>query len=198
MKKCILYRIVRPLLKIYLAIFYKPTIEGKENIPTTGPVVLCGNHTNYLDPLLLGSATKRTIRFLAKNELHKGFKKIFFESVGTIPVDRKNKDTFALKCAVEALNNNELIGIFPEGTINRTNDIIMPFKYGAVSMASKSNATIVPFAITGKYKKFKKNVKLTIGKPYKIEDINNLEKENKRLMKKVTDLIKKNGVHNER
>ena len=55
------------------------------------------------------------------------------------------------------LEEDKLIGIFPEGTFNRTNDIVMPFKYGAVSMASKTNSTVVNFSITGKYKLFKKN-----------------------------------------
>lgn len=55
--------------------------------------------------------------------------------MGCIPVDRKIHDENAKSEAIEVLKNNEVIGIFPEGTVNRTNDIILPFKYGAVSFA---------------------------------------------------------------
>ena len=82
------------------------------------------------------------------------------------------------------------MGIFPEGTINRTKDIIMPFKKGAVVMAIKTNSPIVPFAINGKYKK--NELKIIFGKPYypKTEDA---EKEIEILEDKVIDLIKRLG-----
>ena len=63
----------------------------------------------------------------------------------------------------------------------------MPFKYGAVSFAKKTNAYLVPFAITGKYKLFKKSVKITYGKPYKVTG--DLEKENQKLMDIVEKMI---------
>lgn len=113
--------------------------------------------------------------------------KWFFKGMGIIPVDRKNKNPLALKEAINNLNNNNVIGIFPEGTTNKTKNIIMPFKYGAVKMAKEANAYIVPFSITGEYKFFGK-LKITFGKPYKVS--NDLEKENNILMEKVTNLIK--------
>ena len=91
--------------------------------------------------------------------------------------------------AIKVLEQEKLIGIFPEGTFNKTKDIIMPFKYGAVSMASKTNSTIVPFSITGKYKLFQKNsVTICFGKPYKIET-DDLTIANEQLMGKVKELI---------
>ena len=69
----------------------------------------------------------------------------------------------------------------------------MPFKYGAVSFAKKTNSLIVPFSITGKYK-IGGNIKITYGKPYKVSD--DLEKENNILMNKVINLIK--GDNNEK
>jgi 1-acyl-sn-glycerol-3-phosphate acyltransferase len=89
---------------------------------------------------------------------------------------------------INALNNNLIVGIFPEGTINKTKDIIMPFKYGAVKMAFETKKMIVPFSITNKYKFLKKSVVITYGKPYYIKS-DDLEKENKILMNKVTKLI---------
>ena len=80
MKEPRLYRIVRPILTFLFKLLFHPHIINKENIPLKGRIVLAGNHTNYLDCLLLISATKRTIHFLAKDDLSKGVKKIIFNN----------------------------------------------------------------------------------------------------------------------
>lgn len=180
-----LYKFLRPLLYIFIKL-YRPTIIGKENIPN-GRCVLAGNHTSYYDPLLIGMSTKRCVHFFAKAELNKGFKKIIFNNIGIIPVNRKIKDKNAVNMGIQTLNEDKLVAIFPEGTINRTDDIIMPFKFGAVKIASETDAPIVPFAIVGKYKFMKKNVKIIFGKSYKINS--DLEIENKKLENKVKKLI---------
>ena len=171
MKKYILYKIARPIIKTFMNITFRIEV---------------GNHTSYLDPLLLISSTKRTIRFLAKKEIHKGILKNIFISAGTIPVDRSKKDKNAKIKTKEALLNKELVCIFPEGTINRTKDLILPFKYGTVSFASITNTDIIPFIITGKYKLFQKNIKIKFLPPYKIQT-QDLKKENENLM----EIIKK-------
>lgn len=187
-----IYRILRPIIKGLFIVLYRPNIIGKENIPKEGRVVVCGNHTHNWDSPLLMCSTKRTIHFLAKDELFKGIGKYFFKSMACIPVNRRQKDHNALESAIKVLEEDKLIGIFPEGTFNKTNDIVMPFKFGAVSMASKTNSTIVPFSITGKYKLFKKNsVTICFGKPYKI-NTDDLAKANEELMEKVSKLILKN------
>lgn len=188
--KAVLYGLLRPMLTVFIKHKYKATVIGKENIPKKGPVILCGNHTNNMDCLLLGSCTKRTIYYMAKKELHIGLKKHFFRAVGTIPIDRKaSSNPDARNAALDVLSDGKVIGIFPEGTINRTDDIIMPFKFGAVSLAQKSGATVVPFAIVGSYND--KNLIIEFSKPYQIKS-KNLEKENNILMRKVTKLIVKN------
>ena len=187
-----IYRILRQIIKGLFIVLYRPNIIGKENIPKEGRVVVCGNHTHNWDSPLLMCSTKRTIHFLAKDELFKGIGKYFFKSMACIPVNRRQKDHNALESAIKVLEEDKLIGIFPEGTFNKTNDIVMPFKFGAVSMASKTNSTIVPFSITGKYKLFKKNsVTICFGKPYKI-NTDDLTKANEELMEKVSKLILKN------
>ena len=87
-------------------------------------------------------------------------------------------------------------GAFQSIVTSLVNDIIMPFKFGAVSMSSKTNSTIVPFSITGKYKIFRKNsVTICFGKPYKI-NTDSLEEANNELMDKVKTLIIKNRKDN--
>ena len=186
--KYILYRIVRTLGYPIFLLLYRPEFEGRSNIPKSGSVILAGNHTNNLDAAIMLAGPKRVVHMLAKKELFKSkISNAFFRSMGCIPVDRKIHDENAKSEAIEALKNNEVIGIFPEGTVNRTNDIILPFKYGAVSFAKKTGAYIVPFTITGKYKLFRRSIKITYGKPYKVTD--DLEIENEKLMNIITKML---------
>lgn len=182
------YKIVRPIVGVIFKILYRPTIVGRENIPKTGGVVLAGNHTKWLDPIMLIAVTKRQVHFLAKDELFHGKTKLIVKGMGCIPVNRKIHDKNALNQGYKTLENNNVIGIFPEGTINRTKDVIMPFKIGAVKMANKTNSNLIPFTITGKYKLFKKSIRIEFYKPIKVKD--NLDKENEKLM----DIISKNLI----
>lgn len=181
MKEPLLYRIVRPIVTFLVHIVFRPTYIGLENIPKSGRIVLAGTHTNDFDSPLLMSCTKRVIHFLAKESLTKGILGPAFKALGLIPVNRSIHDKGALKSAINTLEEDKVIGIFPEGTINRTDDLIMPFKIGAVKMSKETNTKIVPFVITGKYKVFKKSVTIEFLKPIEIKS-DNLTKENERLM----------------
>lgn len=195
MKEPTLYRFIRrPLGAIFKAI-YKPVIVGKHYIPKSGRIILAGNHTNYFDCILVGCATDRCVHYLAKDELMKGPLGIIFKGLGIIPVNRRTKDKAALQTAIETLNDEKMIGIFPEGTINRTEDIIMPFKFGAVKMSRDAKSDIIPFVITGKYKAFERNVKIQFFEPLKPEE--NLEEANNKLMNIVAEELRKEKERNE-
>ena len=186
----IVYRTLKFIVKPFFMLIHGTKYVGLDNIPKTGPVILAGNHTGNTDALLMLGGPKRIVHMMAKKELFKTkFTNAFFRSMACISVDRSIHDENAKSEAIKVRNDGGLIGIFPEGTVNKTNDIIMPFKYGAVSFAKKTNAYIVPFSITGSYSIFKRNIKLTYGKPYKVTG--DLEVENEKLMKKVTNLIQK-------
>lgn len=176
----LLYKIIRPIITLFFSLFFKPKIIGKENIPNTGAIVLAGNHTSQLDCLLLISSTERCIHFLAKKELWDGIKKTIFANLGLIPVDRNKKDHNALEEAENYLNNNKVIGIFPEGTTEKEKGKLLPFKMGAIKMAKDTNTKIVPFAIKGDYKLFSKNLSITFGEPIKVAN-EDLEVEKERL-----------------
>lgn len=181
MKDPMFYKLIRPLLNVFMKVVFHPTYIGLDNLPKQGPYVLSGNHTNNFDSVLLVTCTKDVIHFLAKDSLLKGWKKVIFKNMAIIPVDRSIHDKGALNNAIEALKDNKVIGIFPEGTINRTKDIVMPFKIGSVKMAHDTNSYLVPFVITGKYKPFKNNLTIEFLKPYKIKS-DDLTKENEKLM----------------
>lgn len=191
MKEPLLYLLVRPIVTFLFRLVFRPTYIGREYLLDDEAMVLGGNHTNNLDCLLLISSSKRVIHFLAKDSLIKGIKGPIFKGMGIIPVNRKIHDKDALKQAKMALNEGKVVGIFPEGTINRTDDTIMPFKIGCVKMAHDTNSKVVPFTITGKYKVFKKSVVIQFYKPYNVNS-DDLTSENEKLMKLIrTELEEK-------
>lgn len=187
------YKIIKFFLKPIFKILYRPTTLNIENIPNENAFIFAGNHKNALDPLLIALSTKRTVSFFAKKELLEGKTKLFFKALKAIPIDRTKKNQMATDTAIQILKNGEIISLFPEGTRNKTNNILLPFKFGAVSMAKKTNSPIVPFAITGEYKAFHKSIKIEFGEPIYVRDME-LPQANEYLMKTVEDLIKKSIV----
>ena len=178
------YSIVRIFLKINVYLFLHHKVIGKENITKNNSLVLAGNHTSWLDPLLLIAVVPRKVHFLAKVELFKGIEGFVVRNMGCIPVNRKIHDKDSLKSAKDVLKTGEVIGIFPEGTINRTDDIVMPFKIGAVKMSSDTDSLLVPFVITGKYRVFGKSICIEFLPGRKISD--DLDKENEKLMREIS------------
>ena len=184
------YLMMKLLFGWVFRLWFNPKIIGRENIPSKDNIVIAGNHKSMADPCMVVISTKRVVHFLAKDKFYD--KKIigkFFKYMQCIRVNTKEKDGKALKSAIDVLNKGGVIGIFPEGTRNKTNNILLPFKYGALKMAQETNSWIVPFGITGDYKFRSKNLSVRYGKPYKITS-NDLEKENKILVEKVKELIK--------
>ena len=171
------YHLARPFIKIFMKVFYRIEVEN-ENVLKNESYLLAGNHTSVLDPLLIISSTKKHINFFAKKEIFKPIIKYLFINAGVISVDRKSKNKESISKGIKKLNNNELVCIFPEGTTSKDGNLL-PFKYGAVSMAKKTNSLICPFIIKGNYKLFKKNIKLIYLKPYNLTD--DLDKENNKL-----------------
>lgn len=185
------YRLLKPILGPIFKLYYHPKVIGKEVIPKEGPILIVGNHKHLYDQCLAIISTKRMIHYMAKKEYFDGKMRWFFKMVGCIPVDRSKKDDAATTSALEVLNDGGAIGLFPEGTRNKTEEFLLPFKFGAVSMASKTNATIVPFGITGDYKFRSKNLVMRFGTPFKVGDMD-LETANKKLYEEVKSLMEEN------
>ena len=184
-----LYKFGRFLLTPIFKFYYNPKIIGKENIPKKGSILIIGNHKHLYDQFLTIIATKRGIHYMAKKEYFDN-KKIawFFKKTGCIPVDRSKKDSNATNLALSVLNDDGAVGLFPEGTRNKTKDILLPFKFGAVSMASKSDSYLVPFGITGDFNFRSKNLTIRYGKPFKVGNMT-LKEANEKLYNEVKKLI---------
>jgi len=143
------YFISRNALKIYLKLFFKLKVYGTEKLPKRQPYIVAGNHVSYADPPVVASAVPVGIRFLARHNL---FKKDLMgwwvRSMNCIPVKRAKFDMKAMKEALKALANGEVVALFPEGTRSVDGTIKEP-KPGIGFMAHKAQVPIIPFYIKG-------------------------------------------------
>ena len=189
-EKNLLYEICKIIYIILLKILFKPQVYGKENIPTEGALIFAGNHKHAVDPTVVMSSTKRIVHYMAKEELFKGLHGLLFKKIGLIKVHRGRSNPLAVIEAENILKSGGTIGIFPEGTRNKTQNELLRFKYGAVRLAQKTNTKIVPFGIRGKYRLFRKGVILEFGKPIDVTNME-LEEANKYLENEVLNLLRK-------
>ncbi len=188
-----LYRFIRPLAYGLMMFIYHPRIEGKEYIPTEGRCVIAGNHKHALDPILVDASTRRTVHTLAKKDLHDSALGWFFRALGTIPVDlRAAHNKAALDAAVEYLERGNLINLSPEGKRNFTDEILLPFKYGAVVMAKRTNCKVVPYAIVGDYKFRSKTLRIIYSEPMDFSQ-NTIEEANALLYERIKGLLLQHG-----
>ncbi len=148
--------IVRPLCYLAAKIIYRVKIEGLENVPKDSACIICGNHVHALDAPALMATVNRNINFMAKEELWKsaGFR-FMTMCYNVFPVKRGKNDLDAVKTALTILKKNEILGMYPEGTRNGLARGIKP-KNGAVNIAIRAGVPIVPFAVIGDFKPFKK------------------------------------------
>lgn len=143
-----IYTIVKGLFKILFKIFLRMQVEGTENIPKTGPLVIASNHISLLDPPVLGTAATRKVHFMAKEELFVPILGDIYKILGAFPVRRGGADRAAIKHGIEILESNQVLAIFPEGTRSKTGKLGKA-QPGALMMASKAKATIVPACVIG-------------------------------------------------
>jgi len=182
----------RGILNWTYRFLFRPTIVGEEKIPADGRIVLAGNHTHFMDCITVAASTKRCVHFLAKSELMKPPLKWFFAPFGIIPVNRATKDKAALSSAIEVLNDDKVIGIFPEGKVNNERGTLLKLKFGAVKMANETGSKIVPFVISGRYKFFasqKNGIRIEFFDSIEISD--DLEAANEKLWKIINDNLQK-------
>ena len=187
------FKMFSPIMNFILKLYYNPKIVNKEAIPKEGPVLIVCNHKHVLDQCFAIMSTRRPIRYMAKKEYFDGKFAWFFKLAGCIPVDRSIHDDKAKAAALEVLELDGAVGLFPEGTRNKTDDLLLlPFKFGTVSMAQKTGATIVPCALTGDYTFRSKNLMFRVGKPFKVDKKDDLAEANDKLYKEMERLMKKN------
>ncbi|HZW67512.1 MAG TPA: lysophospholipid acyltransferase family protein [Pseudogracilibacillus sp.] len=143
-----MYYLAGYLLKVILSIFGRLKTFGKEKLPTSGGYVIACTHTGWVDILWLGiSILPLKIHYMAKKELFAS-KPLnwLMTQLHAFPVNRENPGPSAIKIPRRLIKEDQIVGIFPSGT--RTTEEV-PLKRGAVTIAGRSNAPIVPAAYVG-------------------------------------------------
>lgn len=174
-----------PIVKV----LYPFTVYGEENI-LEKPCLICANHSNYIDPILVALAFggHRPIHFMAKIELfkHKRFGD-FLGKLGAFGVDRDGADISAIRTVMKYIRAGETVGIFPEGTRVST-DGAVEAKPGAARMAAKLRVPIVPVFVSRRKWVFRK-VKIVIGKPIEIPaDTEDFQRVTNELMEQIAQM----------
>jgi len=185
-----LYKICKVIYTFLLKILFRPKTFGLENIPKEGSLIFAGNHKHAVDPTLVMSNTNRIVHFMAKEELFKGLHGLIFKNIGLIKIHRNKSNPHAIIEAEKILNSGGTIGVFPEGTRNKTDKELLKFRSGTVVIAKKANAKILPFAIKGKYRLFRRGLQIEFGKPIDVSNME-IEEANEYLRNEVLRLLRK-------
>ena len=170
MKNFLYWVIIRPIFKAILRILYPYKIINKKRTDDSYPSVIVCNHRSNADSFIVGSCFKRKIYYLCKKEWLKN-KLVggFLRLLGGIPIDRDNVDLNAIKESFKVLKNGDNLGIFPEGTRNKTSEELLPFKNGVGMIAVKAKVNVIPIYIYKKAKIFRKNY-VFVGEKFSLEE----------------------------
>lgn len=198
------YWVGATLSALVCRLFGRWKVSGREHIPATGGVLMCGNHTSYIDPPAMGSASTRPVRFMAKEPLFKvPVLGLAIRSVGAFPVRQHTADRAALKRAIELLNSGEVVGMFPEGTRNFNPGELMPPQPGVGMVVLASGAPVIPVALINTYKLLPPHsilphftrIKVIFGPPVPLDDLRDqhgreaVEEVGRRIMAAIAELL---------
>jgi len=139
--------IIGPLLKL----LYRPWVEGAQNIPESGPVVIVGNHLSVIDSFFMPLMIDRRVYFLAKSDYFtgKGLKgwlvKNFMLAVGQLPIDRSGgkASEASLNTGLAVLDRGDVLAIYPEGTRSPDGRLYRG-RTGVARLVLESGATVIP------------------------------------------------------
>lgn len=166
----------RPFCRFFFTRLWKFSLVGFDQIPHTGPAILCANHISFLDSVFLLTYSPRNMSVVGKSEYMDSFKtRWLFTKIGMIPLDRSGgENASAAMASVEAvLSRGELFGIFPEGTRSRDGRLYKG-RTGAARLALKFGCPVFPVGITGTSEimkpdtvlpKFGKHCTIVVGEP---------------------------------
>lgn len=165
-----LYKVFQGIFFIVFKVLYRTEIIGIEKVPKDERIIICANHKSNLDPIFISANFKKQIHWMAKKELSKNFLvKGFLERLGAFFIDRDSADIKAMKTAMRLLKENNIVGIFPEGTRVKEVDYTNA-KAGVSLIAHRTKSTIVPVYIDGDYRVFRK-MKLVFRDPIDLKEL---------------------------
>lgn len=151
-----LYPLTRIVLGTLARLIFRPVIEGRENIPHTGPLLIASNHLSFIDSFVIPLTAPRRVLFLAKSEYFTGHgirgtvQRWLITAVGAVPVERGTAGAArgALDSALEILERGQAFGIYPEGTRSRDGRLYRGHT-GVAWLALTARCRVVPVALQG-------------------------------------------------
>ena len=164
------FRGVYVVFKPIVWLFFPFRAHGLENLPTDRPVVLCGNHSHAVDPIILRFSMPRdvSVRIMAKKELmDTPLIGRFLSAVGAFGVDRGNNDLTAVRTAIKSVKEGSYLLVFPEGTRVKHEGDVRP-KGGVVMIAMRTGAPLLPVYV-GKRNKLFHMTHIVFGEPFEAQ-----------------------------
>lgn len=144
--------LIWPFVQMYVRRVHRLRVEGREHIPAErdpGPLIVVANHTAGVDPLLIQSTSPFFVRWMMADDMQIAGLGWFWRWVRVIGVDRQGREIAAAREAIRHLHDGGVIGIFPEGTLERPARHILPFLPGVGLIVHKSGARVLPAIIDG-------------------------------------------------
>jgi 1-acyl-sn-glycerol-3-phosphate acyltransferase len=141
------YRIAAVVVKPLMRTWFRIRLEGEEHVPEVGPVILASNHRSNMDPVLLASAVRRPVAFMAKAELFVGPLGWILRWIGQFPVRRGGIDREALRQTDAVLARGSMLGLFPEGT--RGDGRFSAVHPGLAYIVVRQRCPVLPVAVFG-------------------------------------------------
>lgn len=135
--------------RLFSRLYHRISVLSPQRLPLTGPAILVCNHISGLDPVLLQSVCPRLVVWMMAREYYdiKGVRWMF-RAIEAIPVERSGRDMTATRAALRALAEGKILGVFPEGKIEKTRDLL-PFQTGVAMMAIKTKVPVYPVFLEG-------------------------------------------------
>ena len=176
--------------KILYSILYHVEYQGQEKVPAQGGYLVVANHRFLKDPIILAHGLRRQVYFMGKMEFFRNpFLGRIFTWLGVFPVDRGAGDMSAIYRGEELIRQGKLVGLFPEGTRNRTGGPLRP-KSGVALIARQTGADVIPCAlIFGQRKGFRSHMVVRYGDPIPYEALGFSDEVNPSSLRKASKLI---------
>jgi 1-acyl-sn-glycerol-3-phosphate acyltransferase len=138
------------------SLLMKMEVEGQEHLPAQGAVIIAANHVTNFDVFPVQFALPRPIFFMGKAELFRfPLTDILLRNLGAFPVNRGEKDGWAMRHAAKVLGHGRALGMFPEGTRSKGRGLAVA-KTGTARLAIEANCPILPVVVTGSDRFFKR------------------------------------------
>lgn len=177
------YHVIQALTRTVATIGFQARSWRTDNFPPSGGALICSNHQSFLDPMVIGNASRRPMNYLARKTLFRfGPMRWFLDFVNTIPVEHDGFGVGGVRETLRRLKQGEMVLLFPEGTRSENGEL-QPFKPGFSAIARRSRVALVPVGVDGAFDAWPRSatlpqrsqVRVVVGEPLSVELVRTLD-----------------------